>query len=160
MISHAFLICGICFTGPNCFHLRADPSKGQRTSQWSNRNSYHKGVYRWSRAYGKGNLSINNWFIRDVSARTSKAWPKELEISIEDTTNIIKFRYLVGSGKENHPFDDSAIKTIHDLSKGIPRNIAMLAHWALVIGYLRGKKVVTSTEVIEGNEERETQGIK
>ena len=37
---------------------------------------------------GLGNWSVNKWFTRDVSARVSKTWPKELKMIIESTKSL------------------------------------------------------------------------
>ena len=38
--------------------------------------------------YGVGRWTVDQWFIRDVSARVSKAWPVQLKKIIEDTQEI------------------------------------------------------------------------
>ena len=39
----------------------------------------------FDRKYGKGRWMVRNWFVRDVSARVSKMWPKQLQTIMEDT---------------------------------------------------------------------------
>ena len=67
--------------------------------------------------------------------------------SFNETVHYILFRQKKAGRKEN-VFSKEALRKIYDHTKGIPRNINNLCDMALLIGYSKNEKVITS-KIIE-----------
>jgi general secretion pathway protein A len=54
----------------------------------------------------------------------------------EEVAAMVAFRWSVASGGRKHPFSVEALRELADLSEGIPRQVAILADNALVLGFM------------------------
>jgi general secretion pathway protein A len=70
----------------------------------------------------------------------------------EDTIGFVQTA-LVDAGRFEPLFEDEALATLHELARGVPRNVARLADFALLAGAAAGFDVVDATTVETANEE-------
>ena len=67
----------------------------------------------------------------------------------EDTAAMMQHRLtMAGGGTVSEYFTDEALDAIYDVSKGIPRNVCVIADTAFIEGYVRNVKPVTP-EIIQ-----------
>lgn len=78
-------------------------------------------------------------------------------LNLEDTERYLQHRISIAGGQGSPFFDRSAIKRIHNYSKGVPRLINALADKALLAGFIyksnriRKKMVKIAEKELEGN---------
>jgi len=63
-------------------------------------------------------------------------------LTTEEALNYIRHRLRVASDSDNPYFSDEALKMIVEFSKGVPRLINQLCDSALLIGYVRDKRLI------------------
>ena len=63
-------------------------------------------------------------------------------LTLEETREMVAFRWSVASGKTKHPFSDEAVKVIFEESAGMPREACILADNALLIGFYQKQAVI------------------
>jgi type II secretory pathway predicted ATPase ExeA/phage tail protein X len=75
------------------------------------------------------------------------------------TSEYIRIRLKVaGAQKENDIFPQKSIETIHNLSKGYPRMINVLADNALLYGYAKGKKRISPSMITQCRKDMDLNG--
>jgi type II secretory pathway predicted ATPase ExeA len=72
--------------------------------------------------------------------------------SAEDTIGYVQME-LVEAGRTEPLFDNSALATLHELSRGVPRQVARLAIYALLAGAAAGAGAIDSSIVDAAYEE-------
>jgi len=60
-------------------------------------------------------------------------------LSEAETALYVRHRFAVAGGKGEQPFDAAALRRLHQLCRGVPRRINLLAGRALLGGYASGK---------------------
>jgi general secretion pathway protein A len=69
-------------------------------------------------------------------------------LSAEEVADMIAFRWSVASGGGGHPFSEEAMQALFEHSQGIPREAAILADNALLLGFY-AKRTVIGGELVE-----------
>ena len=72
----------------------------------------------------------------------------------KETYQYIQYRLKI-CGSQNHIFKKEAIEEIYNFSNGIPRKINILCDHALLTGYVKGKKKIDKSIIIECADEIE-----
>lgn len=65
----------------------------------------------------------------------------------EETRAYIAHRLKVAGAQEYPTFDSSAVKRVHRYAKGIPRLVNAVCDCALMAGYIKERRIITSVEV-------------
>jgi type II secretory pathway predicted ATPase ExeA len=80
-------------------------------------------------------------------------------LGLKETGEYIETRLMVaGALKKGEIFQKDAIEAIHRLSQGYPRTINILADNALLLGYSRDKKFITSSMIDESYNAMKLEG--
>lgn len=69
-------------------------------------------------------------------------------LTSEEVAAMVAFRWQVASGGRQHPFSAEALRALAELAEGIPRQVAILADNALVLGFMGGHAAIEA-EFIE-----------
>jgi len=76
-------------------------------------------------------------------------------LTTEEVSALVSFRWSVASGGGTHPFSNEAIELLAELSEGIPRQTAILADNALLLGFLKQETVIGSDLIQAASDDRE-----
>lgn len=91
---------------------------------------------------------------RNLKSRIVMASALE-RLTPEEVGEMIAFRWSVASGGGQHPFTAQALAAIAQASEGIPRDAAILADNALLLGFMREQPEVDADLVLAARADRE-----
>jgi general secretion pathway protein A len=76
-------------------------------------------------------------------------------LTAKEVADMVTFRWSVASGGQQHPFSEEALLALAELSEGIPRNAAILADNALLLGFYNELPIIGPEQIRAAAADRE-----